>query len=178
VSDYELAQIILGSGMLLVTGAAVGVAYCQLKAANKQLEGIATASKQTARANQISNVMAVIQLESSIAEARYHYTEALARFATLGDTPDPKALDFAKAIKAAAEEQYLNTVDRLCTCIIRRQVDEEVYRRDYRKLICTDLVKDFKEYLGVGTRYPNIVAVQQAWDNDKSAVDPTIKPPE
>lgn len=176
MTTFEILQVVIGAGMLVVTGIALVVAIGQLRAASGQLQAIATASQLSARANQNSNILAVIALESSIADARYHYTESVARLASLPTPPDPKALEFATAIYEAAGEQYLNAADRLCACIIRGQVDEVVYRRDYRPWIA-EIVKGFAKEFGAGTRHQNILTVHRAWSDDKSAIDPTIQTP-
>ena len=170
MTTYEMIQSVVGLGMLTTAVVGVGVGL-------RQLVAIAKSARQSARANQNSNFLAVITLEGAIADARYRYTQSMAYLGKLGPTPDLNAVEFANAVKEAAEEQYLNTMDRLCACIIRGQVNEEVYRRDYRNWI-TEVVKGFADEFGPDTRHHNILTVHEAWRDDKSAIDRTIMPPE
>ncbi len=171
---FEWIQVVLQAGMLGAAGWALIIARGQLKSASSQLKEMAEASKASARANENANIMAVLALESSIADARYHLIESAAKLNQYED--DEKAFEFAQAVYEAAGEQYLNATDRLCACIIRKQVDEQVYRRDYR-LWVAEIVDKYQSELGPGTRHQNILTVHKAWSDDKSAVDPTIKTP-
>lgn len=163
MSNYETWALTISAGVLIS-----GVVF-----AGFQLRQLVLSSRQTAEANKIANLMAVIDLERSIAEARYRIAAAVAR---LGECPqDPEDRDFkiAKALYAEAKEQYLNVSDRLCSCIIRGLVDEEIYRRDYRQWV-VETVAQHREQLGPDTRHRNILEVHEKWSEDKSARDPSI----
>jgi hypothetical protein len=169
MTAYEWTRIALESGLLLTGGVGVYIAA-------KQLTSIAESSRHSVRANQNANFMAVIALESALADARKGTVEAAARVAGLGDNPDKQAVEFAGMMLQEAEEQYLNVTDRLCCCIIRGQVDETIYRRDYRPWIA-EIVTKFRSELGSDTRHPNILKVHAAWSDDKSAVDLSLGTP-
>ena len=169
MTEYEWARVVLESGILVT--AIIGVCI-----AAKQLASIAKSSRQEVRANENANFMAVIALESSLADARKRLVEAVTRIEGLGENPAKEAVEFAEMMIEEAKEQYLNVTDRLCTCIIRGQVDEKIYRRDYRPWIAETVTK-YSSDLGPSTRHPNIMKVHVAWSDDKSAIDHTIGTP-
>ena len=152
--------IIMGTGVVVAL-VGVLVAYCRLGE-------MAKSSRESAKSNKISSLMAVLELEHAVAAARFRVVEATIRIGELGKTPDKKAVEFAELLYNEASEQYLNAADRLCSCIIRGFVDEDVYRRDYRLWIA-ELVKKYKNDLGPDTRHSNVLKVHQAWSDDKPA---------
>jgi len=169
MTEFEQLSVIADFGLLLASIAAVIIAGIKLGS-------ISSSSKTSARANQNANIMAVLSLEKSLADARYNIVKATHRVSELDDSSDSKALEFAELLFNEAKEQYLNVADRLSACIIRGQVDEDVYRRDYRSWV-NDIMSSYPEELGANTRHPNIVKVYQAWNDDISAVDSSILTP-
>lgn len=128
--------------------------------------------KEAVRSNRMSSLMAVLSLEESIAKARLDLSTMAADRAKaaldLSKTPDE--LKVINQFYEERIEQYLNVTDRLCTCIRRKYVDEDQYRRDYRKWI-DEVVSKHKDRFGVDTRHHNIRHVHEKWSQDQSAVD-------
>lgn len=159
---------------LLVRGASLIVAILAALGLYKQI-------KHAAESLKTSSLMAVLALEDALAQRRSDLAEAqveVARFAHEMDSMTPDAKSAAQALLnilqlRASErlEQYLNTLDRLCACIVRGNVDEEIYRQDYRGGV-QDIVNGHADRFGANTRHPNVVKVHVAWRDDKSARDP------
>ncbi|HAU28996.1 MAG TPA: hypothetical protein DCW68_02660 [Rhodospirillaceae bacterium] len=70
--------------------------------------------------------------------------------------------ELIKAEHEAAKEIYLNSVDRLATCILRGHFSDPEMRPDYSDFI-NNVVNQFKDDLGVATHYRNIVKLYDKW---------------
>ena len=116
----------------------------------------------------ISALMAVLTLEESISRARGELSDAAAEAARIANdqSMNDVSLKIAKARYEEKTEQYLNTMDRLCACIVRGLVDEETYRQDYRPGLA-EIVKQHAQRFGPDTRHRNILKVHQAWSEDR-----------
>lgn len=61
-------------------------------------------------------------------------------------------------------ENYLNVFDRLCYYILKDRLNDEDFRTEYREKL-NDEIKAFKEYFNAGTRYRNMVKLDQEWQS-------------
>lgn len=153
-----------------MTGFEIGtliIATVSLVFAGIELHRVAGANRAVAESNRIANHMAVLQLEDSLMAARIRWSDIA--HDVLKHASDPEALTNLALRKAEAGEQYLNVADRLCASIRRGLIDEESHRQDYRDWVA-EVVKEFEGKLGPATRHPNILAVHNAWKQDKSAL--------
>lgn len=130
---------------------------------------LAAQVKKAADANRTASVMLVLTLEQAVSDNR----EKLAAVAL--KALDPKLQSAPESERKAAKlaldervEEYLNSVDRLCACIIRKHVDEAEYRQDYRNTII-EIVKDYEERFRANSRHRNIIKVHHAWSDDRPA---------
>lgn len=136
----------------------------------------AEANELAAQANKNANLVTVLTMENSlwsarlrVAEAATQQMDAARRHKEEDSETSDQLLKNAQLVYDEAKEQYLNVLDRLCACIVRGFVDEEVYRRDYRELIA-ETIRDHAPAFQVGTRHYNVVTVHEAWRDDRSAV--------
>lgn len=151
--------------------ASIGIAILSVGAIFLQLRNMTESIKKAAEANKLSNVMVVIQLEQSVADARMFFHQAVDEVAKLAEQtpkPSPETIKRLEHNRNVAREQYLNTMDRLCTCIIRGYVDEKEYREDYRRSI-TDIIDKFPEKFNADTRHRNIKHIHEKWSAGESA---------
>lgn len=147
---------------LWIQGAGVVVAAAGLYYLARQV-------KKAADANRTSNVMLILTLEQTVSANREKLATAAVKMKDAADRKSPDAeIETARLAYEERIEEYLNSVDRLCACIVRKYVDEEEYRKDYRNGIM-DIVKQHKNKLGPDTRHRNILKVHAAWSEDKSA---------
>ncbi|HEX5753712.1 MAG TPA: hypothetical protein VFZ09_46410 [Archangium sp.] len=144
-----------------------------------QLKGVADSARTGAEASRISSLMAVLQLEEGIRSARRRWAEAagqamkIANAVKSANPPSDDEINGAKALLAESAEEYLNTMDRLCACIVRGLVNEDVYRRDFRNWI-DETVREFPDDFRAGTRYFHVLRCHNQWKDEKSAKDPTV----
>lgn len=140
--------------------------------------------RQAAESLSTSSLMAVLALEDGIARSRSEYSDALVEAARVGAELEKLAKNerkpsesflaiLEKRIKEKVE-QRLNANERLCACIVRGLVPENIYRQDYRGGL-QDVMDAYSDLLGTNTRFPNIVKVHDAWRSERSAVDPHFK---
>jgi hypothetical protein len=167
---YNLYSCLISAVGLTVAILAAIAVYRQIRQASQSLA--------------TSSLMAVLGLEEALGRSRAEYSDSLveaSRFrAETEKLPEASRKSqepfFAILQHRIAEklEQYLNALDRLCACIVRGDVNEERYRQDYRAGI-QDVMDSHADLLGANTRHPNVVKVHQAWQVDRSAVDPRFQ---
>jgi hypothetical protein len=151
---------------VVVTAIGLGLVVVQLRRGAKELE-------LSGEANKNSNLMAVLALESSLSDARSKLAEVASQMALIANESkdnegeEPVALTIVRLHYNERVEQYLNSADRLCACIIRGYVCETQYRQDYRPWI-SEIVKKHVDRLGPDTRHRNILKVNEAWSEDRN----------
>lgn len=135
----------------------------------RQLGRMAEANRTMAEANKLANAMAVVAIEEALRSARAEV--AAASLAVLAKGSDPKHdLEPERLALEEKTERYLNVFDRLCSYIRRGYIDEATYRQDYRRGIA-ETVEQHRDKFGPDTRHPNILHVNGAWREDRSARD-------
>ena len=157
---YETISIgISGTGVIAAIIAAI-VYYAQLKKMNESV-------KTAADANSIATLNAVINLEKTITDNRNRLSQTAAEVSKLSSDTDTQHKQTVILVFNEARENYLNSMDRLCACIIRGQIPEVDYRKDYINAI-NEIVthKNYNELMGVGTRYRNIVKLYEKWADE------------
>jgi hypothetical protein len=65
-----------------------------------------------------------------------------------------------------AKESYFNSLDRLASSILRGHFPDDEMRLDYREVF-TEVVRNFQEDFGTGTRYRKIVKLYNRWQDQK-----------
>ena len=61
-------------------------------------------------------------------------------------------------------ENYLNIFDRLCYYILKDRLNDEDFRIEYREKL-NDEIKAYGEYFKAGTRYRNMLKLDQEWQS-------------
>ncbi|SER54325.1 hypothetical protein SAMN04487884_10711 [Butyrivibrio fibrisolvens] len=61
-------------------------------------------------------------------------------------------------------ENYLNMFDRLCYYILNDRLDDEDFRTEYRERL-NDEIKTYKEYFNPGTRFRNMLKLNDEWQS-------------
>jgi hypothetical protein len=164
MTPFETSNVWLFLAQDAIAAAGLFAVFWQLRGVRKQVELGVTA-------NQTSNLMAVLAIEEGVARSRAELSDASYQIGLLQNQPETaesESLRFAELRLEEKIEQYLNSWDRLCACIIRGNVDEETYRQDYRPGLA-EIVSQHKDKLGPDTRHHNILKVHQSWAQDKSA---------
>lgn len=152
----DIVSSLSNFGLLVVASITAWFAYKQLKELVKQLQA-------TNKANEMANLMAVLQLETMVANSRSTWVDAMNKV-ILNPSSDAK---FDDDLVNELREQYFNVLDRLCSCLRRGYIKEKEYQEDYRLQI-NEVITKYSSSFAPGTRHRNIVIVHDTWKDGKS----------
>ena len=128
----------------------------------KQLSGINKSLDTQNIALEAQNLAIGLELEYRIFEASEKITQINAEIQVVGSNNKTKAEALRDQIKAAHEIWY-NLFDRLCFLILKRALDEERYRTEYRETLSSILQHDKFKFFGSGSKYRNMIDLHNAW---------------
>lgn len=172
-------DLIFNIATLVIAAVGVWVAAKQLTRSADALQASATANElgakalqSSAKSNELEKLMAVLQLETMMADARLRIMEAFRQFQISRQSGSSTAEQdkHDEQYRRALVQQYLNLLDRFCSCVRRGIVAEETYRRDYRDLI-RGAINENSEFFSEATDFRHIKHVHAAWADERSAVD-------
>jgi hypothetical protein len=153
------AEICVEAIGVAVTAAGVYVAW-------KGLFYLGDQVKKAADANKTGNLMLVLTLEQGVINARVELARASKEALDLTSQQAPqKFIDSANMFLEERVENYLNSLDRLCACIVRGYVDDIEYRQDYRDTLKETIAKHPTRF-DAATRHRNIIKLHSAWADD------------
>lgn len=160
MTTYETISLIISAIGVVAAIIAAIVYFAQLK---KMTSSVETA----VAANSIATLNTVITLEKSITDNRIRFSDAAVAASKLKPEDDEKHRNATILAFDEARENYLNSMDRFCACILREQFPETDYRKDYRNAV-NEIVThaNYKELMGTGTRYRNIVKLYDKWADE------------
>lgn len=121
------------------------------------------------KANSISSVAALLQIESSLSQNRQRIDQAAVAMAHLtarrqsGVTVQPAEIEACTMEMNGAIQNYLNSLDRLCACILRDILREDHAKQDYRDLINAAIANYKDEFDTVIGRYYHILKLRDRW---------------
>ncbi|WDI40222.1 hypothetical protein [Bremerella sp. P1] len=140
-----ISSAVCGFGTL----AAVLVAFFQLRKLNKSVAFAGLAN--------------VIQLERDMCNSKEKLDEINNRIRTeCHNNPDPAAIEILEDLRQCYLENWLNTVDRLAYCIIKKHLDDREWKVEYRPYINT-VINSFPEEFGVNSIYTNTIDLHDKW---------------
>lgn len=128
--------------------------------------------RQTNVSLKLANLGTVLTIERNLADARELFTQAIAEHNKVRDKEEEGSDPFmhSKSAMLARRENYLNAMDRLCACIIRKLIPEKEAKMDYMQNVI-DTVKAHSDMFGPDCRHTNIKKVRDRWYDQKSAVE-------
>lgn len=138
------------------------IALIMLLIAVLQLRRLADQVSEAVQSNSLNQLNALLTLEQQIADRRLCLSESGIELSTLKDSQDKNKIDAAKLKFNEAKQMYLNGLDRLCFCVIKKLLDDDEMRLEYRDII-RRAVTDFQEDFHTGTSYRNIKKVYERW---------------
>ncbi|MDD4111198.1 MAG: hypothetical protein PHS54_06645 [Clostridia bacterium] len=154
LQDWGIIGGIAGGIGALATAA---IAWFQLSNLNKSLTA--------------NNLMTIFEIEfelnrrkERLSEIRKSNEELLHKFKTQKPTDDEKA--FIKLLdghRKEAYENYLNVFDRLCYFVIKRKLDEEDFRLEYRDMLFQTIEDDKEGTFNTGTKFRNMEKLYNTW---------------
>jgi len=75
---------------------------------------------------------------------------------------DPTILDPVIRQSNEAQENYLNSLDRLCFCVLRNKFSEDELRADYRDVV-KRAIEDFPGQFTAASPFRNILKLHNKW---------------
>jgi len=137
------------------------IALLMLWIAIRQLSKVASQIEVAAKANSLSQLSALLNLEQQIADRRLELSKAGIAIAQVRGSPGEE-FDSAKLRFNEAKEMYLNSLERLCFCVLRDLFHDDDIRLEYRDVIRAALT-DFASDFGDASPYRNIRKVHNRW---------------
>jgi len=139
------------------------VAYTSLKKTEVIIENNLDARKVS---EDISMVMMVLEIEGQMNERKSAWDKSSRsiREADLNDTPS-EMMDIIIDYHATTKENYFNSLDRLCFCILKQFLKEKDWKVEYRNLL-HNTIQDNESDFGVSTPYKNVVDLNYKWQRE------------
>lgn len=114
----------------------------------------------------ISRLNTLLLLEQDMSQRRDRLSTAATKLKEIEGSEEyktnPKALEPFILLFNEARENYLNSLDRLCFCIIKNAFEEKDIRPDYRDVL-KQAISDFKDQFGPGTSFRHILSLHNKW---------------
>jgi uncharacterized membrane protein YfbV (UPF0208 family) len=146
--------------------ASVIVAFVAAAIAIPSLRNLTRQVKEAAQANSIGQLNALLAIEQDMSRRRDRLSELGTKVQSVKESPEYKAnaaiLEIVISQYNESKENYLNSLDRLCFCILRGKFSEDELRADYREVI-RRAITDFKDDFGTGTAFRNVRKVYERW---------------
>jgi len=133
------------------TVAALAFGIMQIRQINEQL-------MQSVAAQRAAGWASMLSLESAISSARNTFTRLLLEEQQESDVERRAALT---AAREAAEEDYRNHIDRLCSGLLLGHLDHRSYKQDYYQT-----VMDIGAELRSDTAHRNIFVLSRRWQQE------------
>lgn len=152
---YNLTTVYIYSISATIALAMLGVAIWQLGKLTAQV-------REAVRSNSIGQLNALLALEQQIAERRLNLSQAGIAVKELNSSPDSDKFTSASLAFDEAKQMYLNSLDRLCFCVLKNLLHDADMRLEYRETIKM-AVSQFPEDFGISTPYRNIKKVYEKW---------------
>ncbi|UAN48329.1 hypothetical protein KGP17_12750 [Serratia sp. JSRIV001] len=115
---YNIASIIIYSFSAIIALIMLGVAISQLGNLTEQI-------KETVKANKISGLGTFLEVESQLNSSRIELAKASINIIELQKTGSQDEISSASLYFNQCVEMYLNSIDRLCFCIIKEYFDND-----------------------------------------------------
>ncbi|AUT91689.1 TPA: hypothetical protein ACKRKP_000789 [Proteus mirabilis] len=120
-------------------------------------------------ANRISKLNSLLSIESQIVLRRQELSAAgiaLNEFKKLTqeEKDSNELFDMASLRFNEAVQTYLNSLDRLCYCIIKKYLDDADMKVEYRQIINSAVTKH-EDKFGASTPYRNIKKIYDKWSD-------------
>lgn len=122
--------------------------------------------KIAAEANTIGQLNALLVLEQDMSRRRDRIGEIAAEMEQIQKSPaynvDPTILNPVVRQFKEAHENYLNSLDRLCFCVLRNKFSEDELRADYRDVV-RRAIDDSPDRFTASSPFRNILKLHDKW---------------
>ena len=74
-------------------------------------------------------------------------------------------LEVKRDLYSSAKQEYFNTLDRLCFCILKGYVQDKDWRAEYREVLRQTIARHEKDFLAASP-YRNIITLSDKWQRE------------
>ena len=148
------------------TLAGAGAAIYGLKIAKKQLIQIGKEIKIAVENKRTDSLRIVLEIETQMNSRKLEFDKASkeVREAQLNSASEDK-MDILKDYFEAVKENYFNSLDRLCFCMLKNYLSDKDWKTEYRNLI-HDTIASYEEDFSTASPYRNIKAINEKWQSE------------
>lgn len=122
---------------------------------------------------QYSNLMTIFDIEfelnrrkERLSEIRKNNSEILQKIKAKGTQPTQEEKESIKLLdnhRKEAYENYINVFDRLCYFVLKKKLDEEDFRLEYRDMLFKTIEEDKENTFSTGSKARNMVKLYNRW---------------
>jgi len=137
------------------------VAYVQLKKVKEQLKNLSDNQRN-------STLMTVLELESEMfkrKEALDKISFEIREIGISGKNLSEETIELLDDKNNVAIENYLNSLDRFCYCILHKYISDRDWKTEYRDVIF-DAVDNYEEKYGTSSRFRNTKRLFHKWKDE------------
>lgn len=135
---------------------AVGIAIWQLGGIKKSFE---LASKD----QKLNSLQIVLEIESQMNNRKVEFDKTAKEIRENKDNPDK--LEILKDYFNSAKENYFNSLDRLCFCILKKYLLDREWKADYRNLLLKT-IETYESDFGEASPYKNLKELNRQWQSE------------
>tara|TARA_R110002124_G_scaffold76682_1_gene205354 strand:+ start:937 stop:1422 length:486 start_codon:yes stop_codon:yes gene_type:complete len=120
-----------------------------------------------------SNLMTIFDIEfelnrrkERLSEIRTENSKIFQSIKAKGGTPTPEekaSVQLLENYRKEAYENYLNVFDRLCYFVLKKKLNEEDFRLEYRDMLFKTIEDDAEGNFNTGTRARNMIKLYNQW---------------
>jgi hypothetical protein len=150
---------------LLIASIALWFAYRQIRQVNAQLLNLNDTFRN-------STLMTVLELENELIRRKVTWDSTnfeLRQYSIDTEMNQTELnLDVVELIQdkeKTALENYLNSLDRFCYCIIHNYISDRDWKTEYREVVF-DIVDNRPEKFGVNSRFRNTIKIYKKWKDE------------
>jgi hypothetical protein len=166
MTPFESASLAAARGQMWAAIATAVIALGAAIIAIKTLRQLVQQVTVAATANSIDQLNALLILEQDMSVRRARLAEIAVEMGRIQKSDayklDASALEPVLRQYKEAEENYLNSLDRLCFCILRGKFSDDELRADYRDVV-KRAIEDFPDRFTAASPFRNILKIHAKW---------------
>lgn len=139
-------------------------ASTQIGLATTANENLAIQVKEAVDANKINRLIALLDVEKTININRVEVSKTSHYINLESSGMDENQLDSWNLQLEQCIENYLNSVDRLCFCLLNSYFDDDELRKEFRMMI-NETYESYNTQINKGTHFRNIKKIYNKWSD-------------
>lgn len=113
----------------------------------------------------LNSIMMVLEIETQMNERKMYYDECSTKVRLGAQRNEPtEVLEIRGELLKAAKENYFNSLDRLCYCILRDYLEDKDWRAEYRTALNNAIITFPNDFLE-GSPFRNMKKLNALWQS-------------